>query len=196
MIQRKITPESFNNILYSKTDKSWERYDAGRLDLVDRYDMTVALVRGRIVLDVGCAESLLARLIKERRPDVRDIVGIDANAEMITASRQRLGPDTTELKAGYAEDMPYLHGQFDTVVLGQTLEHVFNAQDAANEALRVLAGGGRLIVNVPANDTEPHGNHLRVFESIDDLKNLFGTDIYWQGWGVVHSFYYAWGERV
>lgn len=196
MIENRVTPEAFDSLVKGKTDKSWERYDAGRTDLVDRYDMTVALVRGKTVLDIGCAESLLARLIREKRPDIMRIVGVDANAKMIADSRRRLSAAKTELKTCYAENMPYINGEFDTVVLGQTLEHVYDARDVANEALRVLAVGGRLIVNVPADDSAPHGNHIRAFTSIDDLKNLFGTKIYWEGWGIVHSFHYAWGERT
>jgi len=195
MIQNKVTPEAFDGIVRYKTDKSWVRYDAGNPDLVDRYDMTVSLVRGPDVLDIGCAESLLCRLLRERRSTIQRIVGVDANPAMTAKSKSRLG-GKVEVRTCYAEDLPFDSCEFNTVVLGQTLEHVYNADETAEEAIRVLEIGGRLIVNVPCNDKEPHGNHLRVFESIDDLKNLFGTDIYWQGWGVVHSFYYAWGERV
>ena len=195
MIQNKVTPEAFDAIVKAKTDKSWARYDAGNLDLVDRYDMTVSLVRGPDVLDIGCAESLLARLIRERRQRIQRIVGVDANSVMVLNSKRRLG-GKIEARTCYAEDLPFKAGEFDTVVLGQTLEHVYDVRAVADEALRVLEIGGRLIVNVPCNDKEPHGNHLRVFESIDDLKNLFGTKIYWHGWGIVHSFFHAWGERV
>lgn len=195
MIEKTVTPEVFDGIVKGKTDKSWDRYNAGRADLVDRYDITAALVKGTEVLDIGCAESLLAGLVYARRVDVQRVCGIDANPAMVKESIHRLG-DKADVMTGYAEDLPYTSGRFDTVVLGQTLEHVFNAQDSANEALRVLMVGGRLIVNVPANDTEPHGNHLRVFQTIDDLKGLFGSKIRWEGWGVIHTFYYAWGERV
>jgi ubiquinone/menaquinone biosynthesis C-methylase UbiE len=195
MIETKVTPEQFDCLIRAKTDKSWDRYNGGRRDLVDRYDMTVALVRGNNLLDIGCAESLLAQLVRSRRPDVQRIAGIDANPRMIFESKKRLGLKS-EVMTGYAENLPYTVGEFNTVVLGQTLEHVYEVQQVADEAIRVLAVGGRLIVNVPANDTQPHNNHLRVFESIDDLKNLFGTKIFWEGWGIVHTFLFAWGERV
>jgi len=194
MIETVVTSENFDAIVKSKDDKSFDRYYAGRRDLLDRYDMTVALLRGKSVLDIGCAESLLAALVAERRPDIERVVGIDANSRLVMQSKQRLGVDA-DVRHCYAENLPFASGEFDTVVLGQTLEHVHNAKYAAEEAIRVLKIGGRLIVNVPADDTKPHGNHLRVFISIDDLKNLFGTKVFWDGWGQVHTFHYAWGER-
>ena len=52
----------------------------------------------------------------------------------------------------------------------------------------------RLIVNVPCDDQEPHGNHLHVFESLEELLSLF-PGIAWEGRGILHRFYFAWGIK-
>lgn len=190
-----MTDDEFMTIVKSKNDESWTRYKAGRPDLIDRYDVTSALVHGPAVLDVGCGECLLAYLLTIRRDDIKRYVGLDPSPEMIARAVRVLG-STIEIKEGFAENLPYKAGEFDTVVLGQTLEHVRDAVETAQEAMRVLKKGGRLIVNVPAFETQPHGNHLRVFRSCADMMTLFGLGIVWSGEGRLHNFWFAWGERV
>jgi len=91
--------------------------------------------------------------------------------------------------------LPFEDNEFDCVVLGQLLEHVYDEKRAASEALRVLRTGGRLIVNVPADDREPHGNHVRVFHSVEEVQALFEPSIKWEGAGRLQRFYFAWGEK-
>lgn len=179
--------QRFEVILESKHDLSWERYQENWPELRDRYDMTATLVRGLKVLDIGCAQGLLGHLL----PPQFEYVGIDASQTMVKRARALFGLDARQ---AYAESLPFETGEFDTVVMGQVLEHVLDAEAAAREALRVLKG--RLIVNVPATDTEPHGNHLRVFLTPEEMMGLFKREIHWMGWGRVHHYWYAWGEKV
>ncbi len=79
--------------------------------------------------------------------------------------------------------------------MGQVLEHVYDEGVVAHEALRVLRPGGRLIANVPADDDEPHGNHVRVYENERALMDLFGDEVTWGGWGRLRRFWHAWGEK-
>lgn len=190
-----MTDEQFKAILASKLDKSRERYDAGWIELRDRYDITVALVHGPSVLDIGCAQSVLASLLRVQRPDVVRVAGLDAEPQMIAQSRATLGDDA-ELYNCFAEQLPFDALEFDTVVIGQTLEHVKDLLPVCHEATRVLKRGGRLIVNVPSDERDPHGNHLRVFHSIAELLIPFGTCMHWQGEARVHGYWFAWGEKI
>lgn len=185
----------FMAIVNSKHDESWQRYHAGWPDLVDRYDVTAALVRGPDVIDIGCGECLLAKLLKERRPDVKHYVGIDASDEMIRRARAVFA-DSIVTVQGYAEDLHFNFGAFDTVVLGQVLEHVKDPLGVTMEAVRVLKKGGRIIVSVPADERAPHGNHLRVYHSQAEMMIPFGLAIDWQGEGRLHGYWFAWGERL
>jgi SAM-dependent methyltransferase len=173
----------FTAIINSKNDESWQRYHDAWSDIVDRYNVTAALVRGPSVIDIGCGECLLAKLLRETRPDVKRYVGIDASDEMIRRARAVFA-DSIVTVQGYAEDLHFNFGVFDTVVLGQVLEHVKDPLGVTMEAVRVLKGGGRLIVNVPADERKPHGNHLRVYHSQAEMMIPFGLAIN------------AWGERL
>lgn len=181
--------QQFEAVLEAKHDLSWERYQEGWIDIIDRYDMTAALVRGPKVLDIGCAQGVLGWLLGSRV----EYTGVDASPTMVDRARGLFGLD---IRLAYAEHLPFEAGEFDTIVMGQVLEHVLDDRAAACEALRVLKIKGRLIVHVPATDTGPHGNHLRAFLSVDEMMELFKRQIHWMGWGRVHHYWYAWGEKV
>lgn len=190
-----VTTETHKALLAAKNDASWERYYSGDYpELTDRYDVTVALVRGISILDIGCAEGLLLHLLQQRRPETKRLVGLDASRVMIGKARFNLG-DRAELYHSYSEELPFDNSEFDTVVLGQTLEHVRKVEPVAAEAIRVLKPGGRLIVNVPADERRPHGNHLHVFRSVTEMVLPFGMAIDWQGEGRLHCYWFAWGDK-
>lgn len=182
--------EEHDRLQQSKKDLSWERYHDGWPDVKDRYDVTAALARGNSVLDVGCGQALLGHLLAQ---DGVHYVGLDSWPDMLSEAAHR---GDFELWLGDAGKMPFGEDEFDCVVLGQVLEHVYDAEKAASEALRVLCTGGRLIVNVPADDDEPHGNHVRVFNSVDEMQALFDPRVEWEGEGRLQRFYFAWGNKL
>ena len=193
-----ISEQEHLRLAEGKMDASWERYHEERVDLVDRYNVTVALIRSNeSVLDIGCGQGLLAYLLRERIITTR-ITGIDISQSELDNADEMLwrhnGYDVRLLKMN-AESLTFDDAKFDTVVLGQTLEHVRYPDRAADEALRVLKPAGRLIVNVPNDDERPHSNHLHVFKGLDDLLDLFGDAIEWQGKGEMHNFWFAWGAK-
>lgn len=194
MIEVAVSKEQHIRWVEAKQDASWQRYDHGRLDLLDRYDVTAALVRGKDILDIGCGQCLLGKLLRHRRPEIKRIIGVDVSTEMVSEAKQRLDK-TIGLYLAYAEMLPFSDESFDTVVLGQTLEHVHDLTKTVAEALRVLKAQGRLIVSVPSDDAQPHGNHLRVFRSLYDMLLPFGLAVDWTGQGQMHNFYFAWGEK-
>jgi len=181
--------EEHDRLQQLKRDLSWQRYHDGWADVKDRYDVTAALVRGDSVLDVGCGQALLGHLLA--RLNIR-YTGLDNWSEMLNEANERCNLD---LRLDDAEELPFEDGEFDCVVLGQLLEHVYDEKAAAMEALRVLRTGGRLIVNVPADDIEPRGNHVRVFHSVEEVQALFEPSIKWEGAGRLQRFYFAWGEK-
>lgn len=187
-----VTKEEHGILLRTKYDASWERYFGGWIDVVDRYNVTVSLTKGPRVLDIGCGEGLLGHLLADKK-GIETITGVDACEEMVFVAMSHVGA-FVELYATEAEDMPFERNKFDTVVLGQVLEHVIDVDKVVNESLRVLKPGGRLIVNVPCDDIEPHGNHLHVFDSLQELLEIF-PGITWEGEGILHRFYFAWGMK-
>ena len=99
-------------------------------------------VRGRL-LDVGCGGGLLLGMLRER--GIR-VVGLDnsAAAAQIAWSRQRV-PSV----CGVLENAPLRDGVFAAVTMFHVLEHVHDPRAYVAAAHRLLAPGGRLIVQTP-----------------------------------------------
>ncbi len=107
------------------------------------YDSIVELVPpGASVLDLGCGNGgLLARL---RGRGCRDVIGIELDERAIVACVGRgLDVVQADLDRGLSA---FADGQFDFVVLSQTLQAVFDVQGVLKEILRV---GRRGIISFP-----------------------------------------------
>lgn len=85
------------------------------------------LPNGASVLDVGCGEGTIARLIAARRPDV-SLCGTD------TLARPQACIPVALFDGG---DLPYLDGSFDVVMLVDVLHHAENPEALLREARRV-----------------------------------------------------------
>lgn len=78
------------------------------------------------VLDVGCGDGRLARLIAEKRPDI-SIQGIDVLLRRDTA---------IPVKAFDGESVPFGHGSFDIVMFVDVLHHIADPMILLREATR------------------------------------------------------------
>lgn len=98
-------------------------------------------IQGLKILDAGCGEGFLSRLMAERGAQV---TGIDFSQEMLKIARQRTPP---ELKIDYRhlnlERMnPVGESSFDRIVSLLALQDVPDYQAALGELYRVLKPGG------------------------------------------------------
>ncbi|MGE0787170.1 MAG: methyltransferase domain-containing protein [Sandaracinaceae bacterium] len=98
--------------------------------------------RGRL-LDVGCGDGRIAERIARLGYEV---TGLDASRENAELARTR-GIDA--LVGDAADALRFADGAFATVVAGEIVEHLVDAQSFLREAARVLAPGGRLVVTTP-----------------------------------------------
>jgi homoserine O-acetyltransferase len=107
------------------------------------YDRIVELVPpGASVLDLGCGSgALLARL---RKGDHRRLVGVELDERNILACIAKgLDVIQLDLNKGLAA---FGTGQFDSVILSQTLQAVFDVEGVLTEMLRI---GRTCIVSIP-----------------------------------------------
>ena len=114
-------------------------FHSRRLD----YDSIVELIPpGASVLDLGCGNGgLLARL---RRQGCRNIMGIELDEKAILACVRR-GLDVVQADLDHGLSA-FADGQFDFVVLSQTLQAVMDVQGVLKEILRV---GRQGIISFP-----------------------------------------------
>lgn len=111
----------------------------------------VAPVAGTRVLDLGCGPGTLCRLIERRCPDAT-VVGIDPDRRMLARAR-RAAPTASriafvEADAAALPATPPFDAPFDVCVTSLMFHHLAPARKRAalDEARRVLAPGGRLVV--------------------------------------------------
>lgn len=107
-----------------------------RKGLRDGISAFAGQIRGR-TLDVGCGQRPYEHLFRSA-----EYVGLEIDTP---AARARKKADS------YYDGrrFPFPDSSFDSVVVNQVLEHVFNPEDFCSEMYRVLKPGGVLLLTVP-----------------------------------------------
>lgn len=109
-----------------------------------------ALRPGERVLDVACGTGVVTRLASEAVGTDGTVAGLDVNPGMLAVARSTTSPIMViEWHEGSAEAMPLPEASFDAVLCQMGLQFMPDKHAALSEMRRVLAPGGRLILNVP-----------------------------------------------
>ena len=140
----RVASESFRH-----KGADWDEMRALDLPAQAVEDALLSLVppgpQGRL-LDIGTGTGRVLELLA---PRVRQGLGIDASKAMLALARARLSDQHFAHCAVRLADMyrlPLSDRSFDTVVLQMVLHHAEDPTGAVQEATRVLAPGGRLLV--------------------------------------------------
>lgn len=136
---------------YSRNAQFWtkiirERLDRYRTELTDSTVMAaVGDCAGRRVLDAGCGEGYLSRIIHSIGGRV---VGIDACGELIDAARSAAEREKRDIvyHHGSVIALPLDDETFDCVVCNHLVNDLPDPAPAFNEFGRVLKPGGKLVV--------------------------------------------------
>jgi SAM-dependent methyltransferase len=123
-------------------------------------------VRGRRVLDVGCATGALSEALVERGAQV---VGIDLNERFLERARARLGDRATFHRADLAQPLEMLRaGSFDLVAASLVLHYLRDWTVPLREFARVLRPGGALILSThhPTQDLALVGAEGSYFDTL------------------------------
>jgi SAM-dependent methyltransferase len=125
----------------------WRSGQERRLDLIRRY----VELDDRRILDVGCGIGTYVRRFRDASPHV---FGIDVSVErLLEAGRTLHG-----LAAAKGERLPFADGSFDVLVFNEVIEHVEDDRTTIEDALRVLRGGGHVVIYAP-NRLYPFETH-------------------------------------
>jgi 2-polyprenyl-3-methyl-5-hydroxy-6-metoxy-1,4-benzoquinol methylase len=126
-----------------------------------RVDWMAASVRGPRVLDIGCSEGILAVLLARAG---HRVVGVDIEPAAIAAAQRLLSdepapvPERVEWRIADALTVHLGAGAFDTVVLGQILEHLEDPSVMLERAFAWLKPGAQLVLTAPFGYL-PHPDH-------------------------------------
>ncbi len=145
----------------------------------DRIHWLAQRARGRVV-DVGCSQGVLPILLGR---EGHEVVGVDIEAPVIEFARAKLAEEpesvrgrVTFVQADVLRWQPT--GRFDTLIMGEVLEHVHEPRELLAATRQLLADDGRLLLTVPLGWLEHH-DHKQAFlppELIELLEEFYGVD--------------------
>jgi ArsR family transcriptional regulator len=99
-----------------------------------------------VIADLGAGEGAFALLLAERATRV---IAVDSSAKMIEVAREqarRSGIKNVDYRLGDMEELPIDDGAVDLVFFSQSLHHALHPERAIEEAWRILASGGRIVI--------------------------------------------------
>jgi 2-polyprenyl-3-methyl-5-hydroxy-6-metoxy-1,4-benzoquinol methylase len=108
------------------------------------FDLLSTVKNPAAILEVGCGEGFISRMLIERFPGAR-FLGTDLSAEVVETAR-RLNPGT-DFEPCSIYELESLSRRFDLVVGSEVLEHLEEPRTALRSMSRVCRN--RLFVSVP-----------------------------------------------
>jgi ubiquinone/menaquinone biosynthesis C-methylase UbiE len=144
-----------------------------------RLDWVLGNAEGR-VLDCGCGDGTLTLELAKKG---HGAVGADISPLNINRALDSI-PDIPEMTARLdyyvadIESLPFEDGEFDTVVITDTLEYLINPRRGLEEVHRVLREGGKALISVP-NQIDRQPTRYRTFDIAklqDIMQDLFTTE--------------------
>ena len=103
-------------------------------------------IRGRRILDIGCADGSLSLVFKEVLR-AKEVYGLDISTEYLQEARKR-GVKTFQVDVNQ-DRFPFQANSFDVIIASEILEHCILPANLLREAYRVLKTGGYLILSTP-----------------------------------------------
>ncbi|HET9818640.1 MAG TPA: methyltransferase domain-containing protein [Rhodanobacteraceae bacterium] len=153
-----------------------------------------ALCPGERVLDVACGTGVVTRLAARMVAPTGSVAGLDINPGMLAVARSTTPPGVAiDWYEANAEAMPLPDASFDAVLCQMGLQFVPDKHGALSEMRRVLAPGGRLVLNLPGPTPQPFAvmaealarhigaeaagfvNHVFSLHDAAELQDLIGS---------------------
>lgn len=132
---------------------------AGGFSMADGFDgklekymlaVILNLVKGDYVLDVGCADGVMAAGLA---PHIKHMVAIDGSSEMIAKAKKRKLLNVTFVCSLFEDYKP--ERKFDTVILSEILEHVADPVQLLKKTRQWVKENGVIVIITP-NATSLH----------------------------------------
>src|SRR5579884_348927 len=146
----------------------------------ERIHWMCSRVRGSEILDVGCSQGIASLLLGR---EGKTVLGIDREHAALDEAAERLRAEEPEVRRrvrfefGEATALPVEDGSYDTVLLGELLEHLLDRESVLAEAARVLRPGGAVVITTPYG-IHPYPDHkepLYLRPLLEQLDRAFGV---------------------
>lgn len=139
----------------------------------DRIHWMCSQVTGEDVLDIGCSQGITSLLLGR---EGHRVVGVDVDQGAVDYALGELEKEADYVKRNVkfrlagGEALPFADESFDTILLGELLEHLTRPDRILREAGRLLRPQGRIVITTPFG-VHPHPGHVRTFY----LASFLGT---------------------
>lgn len=123
-----------------------EHRDKYRNELTDPAMLkAIGASTGMTVLDAGCGEGYLSRILARRGATV---TGVDSSGKLIEAARTQSHTDGLPISFDVAsvDELPYADNTFDLVVCNHLVNDLFDPSKAIGEFARILHDDGRVVI--------------------------------------------------
>jgi|SRR5579884_249534 len=158
-------------------------FDSDRLNWT--LDTFLSSEKQEKVLEVGCGDGAMLRLLKERRFDA---VGVDASSSGIDRClASGLAAHCLDISS---DRLPFADDCFDVVISLETFEHLMNPYYALQEVRRTLRSCGRLICSVP----NPLTGHPYLYPGLFEYKN-FRRFLEQSGFSILRVDHWQWAPH-
>jgi len=103
------------------------------------------------ILNIGVGAGFLENIFFKKNPDIK-YVGTDITNDSLNRMSSRY--KNINFVHAKIQNLPFLDGTFDQVVLLEVLEHIKPSETfrSLSEVFRVLKSGGKFIISVPVNE--------------------------------------------
>lgn len=125
--------------LSEKSDKAY--YQCPRREIIPFVPLHT-----RRLLDVGCGQGALARVLREER-GLEEVSGIEIIESAWREARKVL--DTCLLGSIEAMELPFPDNHFDCIICADVLEHLVEPSAALRKLARVLKDDGSIVISIP-----------------------------------------------
>lgn len=145
-------PQTANPDIGSNPAENYERFFVPHIGAPVAEDLTAGakLQPGERVLDVACGTGVVTRLAANRVGATGSVTGLDIHPGMLAVARSATPPELDiNWSEGNAESLPFGGGEFDVVFCQMGLQFPTGKLAVLREMRRVLAAGGRVLINVP-----------------------------------------------
>jgi len=145
---------------------------------------------GELVLDVGCSQGIASILLG--REGFR-VTGIDIQPSRIEYACADLEREPEEIrdrigfKVANGSDLHFDSDSFDTVILGEVIEHLAVPNRLLDEVRRVLKPGGVVAITTPFG-LSPHHDHKQTFYP-SRLWKMVGESLLIRSVSVVDNYF-------
>lgn len=140
---------------------------------VVRYEATVQLAKGKIVLDIACGSGYGSALLAKT---AKKVIGVDVDKQAVDYAIANYGSKNIEFLVGDATSIPLETDSVDVVVTYETIEHIEDYKKFMQEIKRVLKPDGLAIISTPNDKEFMQGNHFHIHQfELAELKTLIGN---------------------